>query len=130
MIRGWVCAHIGQRADFPFGLLRTPRPRIRESTDVRGPVATDHGGVSPTHPGGTAMEIRRKFLVEGRSHAVWAVELHDHQIRACCGPLLPDEVDEDLLDTFEYAEAGAAWIRENEEHFTPLVIQVPEIPGM
>ena len=24
------------------------------------------------------MEIRRKFWVEQRSHAIWAVELHDH----------------------------------------------------
>jgi hypothetical protein len=29
-----------------------------------------------------AMEIRRKFWVEERSHAIWAVELHDHAVHA------------------------------------------------
>jgi hypothetical protein len=77
-----------------------------------------------------AMEIRRRFWVEERSRAVWAVELHDRDVYACCGPLLLEELEEDLLDSFEYVTAGAAWIRENEEHFTPLVTRVPEIPGM
>ncbi len=48
---------------------------------------------------------------------------------ACYGPLTLDEVDEDLIDSFDYATGGAAWIRENEEHFTALVPRVPEIPG-
>ena len=76
------------------------------------------------------MEIRRKFWVEGRSHAIWAVELHDHVVRACHGPLTVDEVDDDLIEGFEYTTAGAAWIRENEEHFTPYVPRIPDIPAM
>ena len=76
------------------------------------------------------MEIRRKFWVEQRSQAIWAVELHDHTPVACYGPLTPDEVDDDLIDSFDYAVGGVAWIRENEEHFTPLVPRVPDIPGM
>ncbi len=74
------------------------------------------------------MEIRRKFWVEERSHAIWAVELHDHALTACYGPLTPDEVDEDLIDGFDYSTAGVAWIRENEEHFTPFVLRVPDMP--
>jgi len=75
------------------------------------------------------MEIRRKFWVEERSRAIWAVELHDHEVAACCGPLTLDEADDDMLESFDYTPTGAVWIRENEEHFTPLVTQVPEIPG-
>ncbi len=75
------------------------------------------------------MEIRRKFWVEQRSQAVWAVELHDREVCACYGPLTLDEVDEDLIDGFDYSAGGIAWIRENEEHFTQLVTRVPEIPG-
>ena len=40
-----------------------------------------------------------------------------------------DEVDDDLIESFDFSTGGVAWIRENEEHFTPLVAQVPEIPG-
>ena len=76
------------------------------------------------------MEIRRKFWVEERSHAIWAVELHDHTVHACYGPLGADEVDEDLIESFDYSTGGVAWIRENEEHFTSLVPRVPDIPGM
>lgn len=76
------------------------------------------------------MEIRHKFWVEERSHAVWAVELHDHAVTACYGPLTLDEIDEDLIDTFDYSIGGVAWIRENEEHFTPFVLRVPDIPAM
>lgn len=76
------------------------------------------------------MEIRRKFWVEQRSHAVWAVELHDHTVHACYGPLTLDEVDEDLIESFNYSTGGAAWIRENEDHFSSLVPRVPDIPGM
>jgi len=77
-----------------------------------------------------AMEIRHKFWVEERSHAIWAVELHDHTVHACYGPLGPDEVDEDLIESFDYSIGGVVWIRENEEHFTTLVPRVPDIPGM
>jgi hypothetical protein len=76
------------------------------------------------------MEISRKFWVEQRSHAVWAVELHDHTPARCYGPLTLDEVDDDLIESFDYSTGGVGWIRENEEHFTALVPSVPEIPGM
>ncbi len=75
------------------------------------------------------MDLQRKFWVEGRSQGVWAVELRGHEIVACCGPLTLDEADDDLLDALEYTDIGVAWIRENAEHFTPLVTQVPEIFG-
>ena len=75
------------------------------------------------------MEICRKFWVEQRSHAVWAVELHDHVVEGCYGPLILEEIDDDLIESFDYSAGGVAWIRENEAHFTPLVPRVPEIPG-
>jgi hypothetical protein len=53
--------------------------------------------------------------------------LHGHVVRACYGPLTLDEIDEDLIESFEYSHGGAAWIRENEEHFTPYVPAVPDI---
>jgi len=77
-----------------------------------------------------AMEIRHKFWVEARSHAIWAVELHDHAVHACYGPLTLDEVDEELIDSFDYSAGGVAWIRENEEHFTAFVPRVPDLPAM
>jgi hypothetical protein len=77
-----------------------------------------------------AMEIRRKFWVEERSHAIWAVELHDHAVHACYGPLTLDEVDEELIDSFDYSAGGVAWIRENGEHFTAFVPRVPDMPAM
>jgi hypothetical protein len=73
-----------------------------------------------------AMEIRHRFWVEERSRAVWAVELHNHVVRACYGPLTLDEIDEDLIESFEYSSGGAAWIRENAEHFTPYVPVIPD----
>jgi len=72
------------------------------------------------------MEIRHRFWVEERSRAVWAVELHNHVVRACYGPLTLDEIDEDLIESFEYSSGGAAWIRENAEHFTPYVPVIPD----
>jgi hypothetical protein len=76
------------------------------------------------------MDVRRKLWVEERTRAIWAVELHDHVVAACSGPLTLDEADEEMLENLDYSETGAAWIRENEEHFTPLVTRVPEIQGM
>jgi hypothetical protein len=76
-----------------------------------------------------AVEMKRRFWVEERTQAIWAVELHDHEVHACHGPLTLDEVDEDMLEDYDYTTAGTAWIRQNEEHFTSLVIRVPEIPG-
>ena len=76
------------------------------------------------------MEIRHKFWVEERSHAIWAVELHGHEVHACYGPLTMDDVDEDLIESFDYSTVGVAWIRENEEHFTAYVPSVPDIPAM
>jgi hypothetical protein len=75
------------------------------------------------------MEIRHKFWVEQRSHAIWAVELDGHEVVGCYGPLILDEVDDDLLETFEYSTGGVAWIHQNEDHFAPFVPRVPEIPG-
>ena len=76
------------------------------------------------------MEIRHKFWVERRSHAVWAVELHGRTVHACYGPLTLDELDEDLIESFDYSAGGVAWIRENEEYVTALVPRGPDIPGM
>lgn len=73
------------------------------------------------------MKIEREFWMEGATHAVWAVELEDGTVAACYGPLLPSEIDDELLDTFEYSRGGAAWIELNRERFGTIKPAVPEI---
>ena len=73
------------------------------------------------------MKIEREFWMEGSTHAVWAVELEDDVVTACYGPLLPVDIDDDLLETFEYAAGGAAWIELNRERFGAIRPAVPEI---
>lgn len=51
-------------------------------------------------------------------------------MHGCYGPLTMEDVDEDLIESFDYSTVGAAWIRANEEHFTPYVPRVPDIPAM
>ncbi len=75
------------------------------------------------------MDVRHRFWMEDRTGAVWAVELRNHVVTACYGPLPLDEIDDDLLGTFDYATGGVAWIRANEEHFTPYTPLVPDIPA-
>lgn len=77
-----------------------------------------------------AARIEREFWMEGSSQAVWAVELHDGVVTACWGPLLPEDVEEDLLDAFEYGPGGAAWIERNRERFSAIRPAVPELPEM
>jgi len=75
------------------------------------------------------MKIEHEFWMERSTQAVWAIELHDGVVRACYGPLLPEDVEEDLLETFDYTPGGAAWIEQNRERFVTIKPAVPEMPG-
>jgi len=75
------------------------------------------------------MKIEHAFWMEGSTHAVWAVELRDDVVSACYGPLLPEDIEDDLLDAFDYREGGAAWIELNRERFGTIKPAVPEISG-
>jgi hypothetical protein len=74
------------------------------------------------------MKIERAFWMEHSTRATWAVELRDDVVEACYGPLLPEDVDDDLLETFDYGQGGAAWIELNRERFGTIKPVVPEIP--
>ena len=74
------------------------------------------------------MKIEREFWIERSTQAVWAIELHDDIVTACHGPLLPEDVDDDLLETFDYSSGGAAWIERNRERFGTIKPAVPEMP--
>ena len=74
------------------------------------------------------MKIERAFWIEGSTQAVWAVELHDDVVTASYGPLLSEDVDDDLLETFDYSPGGAAWIEKNRKRFGPIRAVVPELP--
>lgn len=74
------------------------------------------------------MKIEHEFWMERSTQAVWAIELHDGLVTACYGPLLPEDVDEDLLGTFDYSPGGAAWIEMHRERFGTIKPVVPEMP--
>jgi hypothetical protein len=73
------------------------------------------------------MDIEHEFWMEGATHAVWAVELHGGVVERCFGPLLSDDVDDELLGAFEYSPGGAAWIELNRERFTTIKPSVPDM---
>ena len=75
------------------------------------------------------MKIEHEFWMERSTHAVWAVELTDDVVTACYGPLLPGDIEDDLLDAFDYAKGGAAWIELNRDRFGAITPAVPEITG-
>ena len=77
---------------------------------------------------GTAMKIEHEFWIERSTQAVWAIELHDGVVTACYGPLLSEDVEDDLLETFDYSPGGAAWIETNRERFGTIKPVVPEMP--
>jgi hypothetical protein len=73
------------------------------------------------------MTIEHEFWIERSTQAVWAVELHDDVVEACYGPLLPEDVEEDLLEAFDYSSGGAAWIELNRERFGIIRAAVPDM---
>jgi hypothetical protein len=73
------------------------------------------------------MKVEHEFWIEELTHAVWAVELRDDVVTTCYGPLLADDVDEELLETFDYAVGGAAWIEQNRARFGTFRPVVPEM---
>jgi hypothetical protein len=54
--------------------------------------------------------------------------LRDDVVTACYGPLLSEDVEDDLLETFDYSPGGAAWIETNRERFGTIKPVVPEMP--
>lgn len=75
----------------------------------------------------TGMDIRREYWVETRNGAIWAVELNDERLTGCHGPLLPSEVDGDLLDVLPYTDVGLPWLEAHREDFG-VEVEVPFIP--
>jgi hypothetical protein len=74
------------------------------------------------------MKIEHEFWIERSTQAVWAIELRDDVVAACYGPLLPEDVEEDLLEAFNYSSGGAAWIEMNRDRFGTVKPAVPEMP--
>jgi hypothetical protein len=74
------------------------------------------------------MEIEHEFWVEQATGWIWAVELDGGAVTACCGPLLWDDVDEDLLETFDYSTCGAAWIAAHRDQFSRFRPEIPFMP--
>jgi hypothetical protein len=79
-------------------------------------------------PEAFVLETRNEFWIEEVTGAIWAVELRDGDLAGCYGPLLLDEVDEDLLECFEYSRGGVAWIEQHRDRFSHYVPVVPFIP--
>lgn len=75
------------------------------------------------------MEVRHEYWFEGATGGIWAVELRDGAVAGCYGPLLLAEVDEDLLEAFDYSPGGAAWIEQHRDRFSPFVPRIPFIPA-
>jgi hypothetical protein len=74
------------------------------------------------------MRIEHEFWIEPSTHAIWAVELRDDVVAGCFGPLLPDEVDAELLEAYDYSAGGAAWLERNRERFGAYTPEIPELP--
>ncbi|MDH4103622.1 MAG: hypothetical protein OEW52_07110 [Thermoleophilia bacterium] len=74
------------------------------------------------------MKIEHEFWIERSTQAVWAIELHDDVVTGCYGPLLLDDVEDDLLEAFDYSPGGAAWIEMNRDRFGTLKLAVPDMP--
>lgn len=72
-------------------------------------------------------DIRHEYWTEVDNGAIWAVELRDGALAGCHGPLLPSEVDADLLDLIEDTTVGVAWIEAHRERFS-VEVDVPFIP--
>jgi hypothetical protein len=75
-----------------------------------------------------AMAIDHEFWVEQATGWIWAVELDDGAVTASCGPLLWDDVDEDVLDDLDYSTGGAAWIAAHRDRFTRFTPRIPFMP--
>ena len=74
------------------------------------------------------MNVEHEFWIEETTGWIWAVELTDGVVSACFGPLLWDDIDDDLLEVFEYSSGGAAWLQSRREHFTRFEPEIPVIP--
>ncbi len=74
------------------------------------------------------MDVTHEFWIEERTESVWAVEVRGHEVIASCGPLLLGDVDDDLLDTYDYSTGAVAWIQANSEHFARYLPTIPYIP--
>lgn len=123
---GVAMAVIRGSAHFPFGQLRSAGFPESRSGNCLMPAAS--GDTTIGGDGGNGMKIERAFWMEHATRATWAVELRDDVVAACYGPLLPEDLDDDLLETFDYGQGGAAWIELNRERFGAIKPAVPEIP--
>ncbi|MGZ4431307.1 MAG: hypothetical protein ACXVYV_06630 [Gaiellales bacterium] len=58
-----------------------------------------------------------EFWRERATGHIWAVELDDGLVSACCGPLGHDDVDERFLDAFEYSPQEAPAVERRRDEF-------------
>jgi hypothetical protein len=66
-----------------------------------------------------------EFWRESKTGEIWAVELVDGVVVACCGPLEHREVDERFLDAFDYWAAGADRIEAERDDFDLVEAALP-----
>jgi hypothetical protein len=95
---------------------------IRDDADAATARDPDDGGPMTASP-----DIRHEYWLEVDNGAIWAVELSDGVLVGCHGPLLPADVDADLLDLLEYTMVGVPWIEANRDRFG-VEVEVPFIP--
>jgi hypothetical protein len=58
-----------------------------------------------------------EFWRELATGQVWAIELHDGVVSGCFGPLAHGEVDDALLERFDYDRDDAEWVEEHRDEF-------------
>lgn len=58
-----------------------------------------------------------EFWRERESGEVWAVELVDGIVVACCGPLEHSEIDEQFLPGLDYSSERAEWVEAHRDAF-------------
>ncbi len=58
-----------------------------------------------------------EFWREHETGEIWAIELLEGVVVACCGPLDHSETEEQFLATFDYAPDRAAWVEKHRDAF-------------
>jgi hypothetical protein len=66
-----------------------------------------------------------EFWRERSTGRIFAVALEDGAVTGCCGPLHPNDVDEDFLPTFDYTAERAAWLDEHREELDLYLTTAP-----
>ena len=62
--------------------------------------------------------IEHEFWRDPRTGEVWAVRLVDGVVAGVCGPLDVEEIDDEFLDSYDYATEPAAQMERERERFS------------